>query len=112
MGNTKTLLISAVLTGFAILLIMTFLKKKENEITKDMGVYQDVLVANQNIPQYRSMDEQLVSKVSIPKKYLQPNYITDPKDIKDTVTAIPISKNETITTNKLMFLGGTTGLRR
>ena len=32
------------------------------------------------------------------------------KDLKDTVTAVPIAENETIATNKLLFLGQKTGL--
>ena len=110
MGNTKTLLISVVLTAFAILLIMTYIQKKEAELEKDLGVQVDVLIANQNIDQYRSMDENLVDKIQIPKKFVQPNYINDVKDVKETVAAIPIAKGETISSNKLMFLGGKTGL--
>lgn len=110
MGNTKTLLISVVLTAFAILLIMTYINKKQAELEKDLGVYEDVLVANQNIPQYRSMDENLVEKIKVPKRFVQPNLIGDVKDIKETVAAIPLAKGEAITSNKLMFLGGKTGL--
>ncbi len=110
MGNTKTLIISLVLTAFAILLMMTYIQKKEAELEKDLGVYMEVLVASKDIEQYKAVEENLVEKIKIPKKFLQPNYIGDVKDVRDTVAAIPIAKGEVISTNKLMFLGGKTGL--
>ncbi len=110
MGNTKTLLISVVLTAFAILLIITYIKKKEADLNTGLDVQDKVQVANQDIDQYKPMDENLVETKTIPRKFVQPNYISDVKDIKDTVAAIPIAKGETITSNKLMFLGGKTGL--
>lgn len=110
MGNTKTLLISLVLTAFAILLVMTYVQKKEAELEKDLGVYVDVLVANRNIEQFSPMEENLVEKTKIPKRFVQPNHISKVEDVRDTVAAIPIAKGETISTNKLMFLGGKTGL--
>jgi len=110
MGNTKTLLISVVLTGFALLLGYTYIQQEEARITRDLGTSEDVLVATKNIPQYQSIEPGSVELRPMPKKYLQPNYVSNMKDLKDTVVAVPIAANETITTNKLIFLGEKTGL--
>jgi len=110
MGNTKSLIISVVLTAFAILLGYTYIQQKEAKLYEDLGTFDDVLVASKNIGQYQSIDVGSVEQKRIPKKYVQPNYISNLKDLKDVVTAVPIAEKETITTNKLLFLGQKTGL--
>jgi len=110
MGNTKTLLISVVLTGFAILLGYTYIQQREAEIERNLGETQDVLVITKNITEYSPIDEGSVNKMPIPKKFVQPNAVKDIVDIKDTVAAVPMAVGETVTTNKLLFLGVKTGL--
>lgn len=110
MGNTKSLIISVILTGFALLLGWTYIQQKQAKLYEDLGSFDDVLVAKKDIGQYQSIDIGSVELKRIPKKYVQPNYIADVKDLKETVTAVPIAINETITTNKLLFLGQKTGL--
>jgi len=110
MGNTKSLIISVILTGFAILLGYTYIQQKQAKLYQDLGTFDEVLVATKNIGQYQSIDTGSVELRRIPRKYVQPNYIANIKDLKDTVTAVPVAENETITTNKLLFLGQKTGL--
>lgn len=110
MGNTKSLVISLILTGFAILLGYTYIEQREAKTQDELGVFYEVLVATKNIPQYQSIDAGSVEKARVPKKYAQPNYISAFENLRDTVTAVPIAKDETITTNKLLFLGQKTGL--
>ena len=110
MGNTKTLLISVVLTGFAILLGYTYIQQKEAELNRDLGQMVDILVATSNIPEYGVVEANKVKRTEIPKKFLQPNTVKSLEDLKDTVAAVPIAIDEVITTNKLLFLGVRTGL--
>lgn len=110
MGNTKSLIISVILTGFAILLGYTYIQQKQAKLYQDLGTFDEVIVATKNIGQYQSIDTGSVELRRIPRKYVQPNYIASIKDLKDTVTAVPIAENETVTTNKLLFLGQKTGL--
>ncbi len=110
MGNTKTLLISVILTGFAILLGYTYIDQKEAEMFKDLGETVDVLVVTKNITEYTSVDEGSVRKTSIPRKFVQPNAVKELADLKDTVASVPMAVGETVTTNKLLFLGVKTGL--
>lgn len=110
MGNTKTLLISVVLTGFAILLGYTYIDQKEAELSRDLGETIDVLEVTKNITEYTPVDEGSVRKRPIPKKFVQPNAVKELADLKDTVAAVPMAVGETVTTNKLLFLGVKTGL--
>ena len=61
-GNSKTLLISIILTAFAVLLIYTYVQQKDAQLTADLGVMVDVLVANRNIPENTNFEETMVSK--------------------------------------------------
>lgn len=109
-GNSKTLLISIILTAFAVLLIYTYVQQKDAQLTADLGVMVDVLVANRNIPENTNFEETMVSMRSMPKKFVEPNFLSSPSDVLNTVAAIPIAQGETITTNKLLFKGVKTGL--
>ena len=98
------------MTGFAILLGYTYIQQREAEIERNLGETQDVLVITKNITEYSAIDEGSTEKRPIPKKYVQPNAIANIADIKDTVAAVPMAIGETVTTNKLLFLGVKTGL--
>lgn len=111
-GNSKTLIISLVLTGFAILLVVTYINQREAAIASDLGVPVEILVANRDIPENTPLEESYVSVMTMPKKFVKqsPNFLASPKDVIGTVAAIPISKDEVISTNKLLFMGDKTGL--
>jgi pilus assembly protein CpaB len=111
-GNSKTLIISLVLTGFAILLVVTYINQREAAIASDLGTPVEILIANRDIPENTPIEESYVSIMTMPKKFVKqsPNFLSKPKDVVGTVAAIPISKEEVITTNKLLFMGDKTGL--
>lgn len=110
MGNSKTLLISIALTGFAILLVMTYVDKMESEFTDGLGTMVSVVVSKQNILEETPLTAEKFTTKQFPLKYVQKNYLTNVKDVENTVAAIPMVKGEIITTNKLLFLGVRTGL--
>ena len=49
MGNTKSLIISVILTGFAILLGYTYIQQKEAKLYQDLGTFDEVMVADTRI---------------------------------------------------------------
>ncbi|MBN1114003.1 MAG: Flp pilus assembly protein CpaB [Oligoflexia bacterium] len=109
MGGSKTLLISAVLTLFAVILVYTYIDAEEKRLTAGTTMV-DVLVATVNIPEYISLEPRNFEIKQYPIKYTPPNFLSNPKDIEETVSAVPIAKGEVVTTTKLLFLGSKTGL--
>jgi pilus assembly protein CpaB len=110
MGSSKSLIISLVLTAFAVLLVYTSMDQQKKTFTKDLGTMVSVLVANQNIPENTALEPSMFTTKEVPKLCLQPNAIFDMESIKDTLAAVPIAKDETLITTKLQFLGVKTGL--
>jgi pilus assembly protein CpaB len=110
MGTSKSLLISIVLTAFAILLIYTYVDQEKARFQAGLGTLIPVMVAKQNIPENVQLEEFMFEVREVPKKFVQPNFISSPADIKDTVSAVPIAEGETLTTTKLLFLGLRSGL--
>jgi len=110
MKTSKSLLISIVLTAFAVLLIYTFVDQEKARFQAGLGTLIPVMVAKQNISENVQLEEFMFEVKEIPKKFVQPNYISSPVDIKDTVSAVPIAEGETLTTTKLIFLGVRSGL--
>ncbi len=110
MGSSKSLLISIVLTAFAILLIYTYVDQEKARFQAGLGTLIPVLVTKQNIPENVQLEESMFEVREVPKKFIQPNFISSPAEIKDTVSAVPIADGEMLTTTKLVFLGVKTGL--
>lgn len=110
MGTSKSLLISIVLTVFAILLIYTYVDQEKARFQAGLGTLVPVLVSKQNVSENVQLEEAMFEVRQIPKKFVQPNFISSPEDIKDTVSAVPIAEGEMLTTTKLVFLGLKTGL--
>lgn len=110
MGSSKSLLISIVLTAFAILLIYTYVDQEKARFQAGLGTLVPVLVAKQNVSENVQLEEAMFEVREVPKKFVQPNFISSPIDVKDTVSAVPIAEGEMLTTTKLVFLGMKTGL--
>ena len=110
MGNSKTLLISIVLTGFAILLVMTYVDQMESDFSSGLGTMVQVLVTNRDIREDTLLEASMFKTAKYPKKYVQPNFLKNSADVQGTVAAVPMAKGETVTTTKLVFLGEKTGL--
>jgi len=110
MGSSKSLLISVVLTAFAVLLVVTYVDQQKKMFTKDLGTMVTVLVSNQNIVENQALEPGMFDQKEFPKLYVQPNYIADYESLKDTIAAVPIAQGEMLITTKLQFLGVKTGL--
>jgi pilus assembly protein CpaB len=110
MGSSRAFIVSLVLTAVAMLLVYTYVDTQKKELRQELGSSVDILRATKNITEYSGLDKDSVEIARVPSRFQQPNYLSSPEDVQNTVAAIPIAKGEYITTNKLLFLGTKTGL--
>lgn len=95
MSRTRLALISLGVALFALLLVFSYLRKKEKDILA-MTTPVKVVVASKDIPEGTAIDDSMIETVEAPKKYVQPGAITDPAEALDRVAATPMLKGTQI----------------
>jgi pilus assembly protein CpaB len=95
MSRTKLVLISLGVSLFALMLVFSYLHKKEKDILA-MTTPVKVVVASKDIAEGTAIDDSMLETVEAPKKYVQPGAIADPAEALDRVAAAPMLKGTQI----------------
>jgi len=95
MSKSKLILISLGVALFALLLVYSYIYKKEKELLS-MATPIKALVAAKDIPEGAVLDESYVEVVEIPKNYVQPGALSEVVEALDRETAIPLLKGSQI----------------
>jgi pilus assembly protein CpaB len=90
MRSKAALLLSLVLGLVAVVLLMSWAQARESDLLQQSNM-TNVLIAVRDIPPNTILDEQLVQRIQVPQRYVQPKAIVDTTQIKGRVasTAIP-----------------------
>ena len=84
------------IAGVAAFMAYTFIQGERSRLVKEYGQKSSVVVAKVDIGELDILDESKVTTVSIPKKFLNPGYLRDPKEVINTIATVPIIKGEQI----------------
>jgi pilus assembly protein CpaB len=89
MSNTKALLISLLVSVFAVILLFFYIDGREKELLEMVTPIQ-VIVAAKDIPEGVRIDANSVEMVELPQKYVQPGAISDGKRIINRNINVPV----------------------
>lgn len=95
MSNVKALLISLVVSVFAVLLLFSYISSKEKALL-EMATPIQVVLANRDIPEGMRIDSDMLELVKIPQKYVQPGAFNDPKRLINRNINVPALKGTQI----------------
>lgn len=95
MQNARALLISVVVAAVAVLLVFSYVQKKE-KVLLELSTPVQVAVAIRDIPEGTRFDDSLVQLIEIPKKYVQPGALGSVEEIFDRVASVPLLENTQI----------------
>jgi pilus assembly protein CpaB len=95
MSNVKALLISLVVSVFAVLLLFSYISSKEKALL-EMATPIQVVLANRDIPEGMRIDSDMIELVKIPQKYVQPGAFNDPKRLINRNINVPVLKGTQI----------------
>ena len=109
MKQRKPLYISIGLGLMALLLAVSYLRKREQELL-DLSHPVPVLVATRDILKNSPIEEDMLEMVEVPKQFLQPDALRQPADAVGRLTQSPIRKGEQLVGTKLITYGSDTGL--
>ncbi len=95
MQNSRVLLISVLLGIFAVFLVYSHVQKREKELL-EMSSPVEVVIAARDIPEGSRLDESLVEIIEVPKKFVQPEALSDPKIALNRVVSVPVLRGTQI----------------
>src|SRR4051812_27148624 len=70
--------------------------KKVGDMNDNLGTMVNVYVANKEIPSRTLIKPEDVGIMEIPKRYKKPYHVTDPEDIMNKVSVVPLSNEDLI----------------
>jgi pilus assembly protein CpaB len=76
---------------FALMLVFSYVYKKEKEILS-LGTPVKVLAAAKDIPEGTVLDETMLETVEVPKQFLQPGAVRELAEATDRVSDVPLLK--------------------
>lgn len=95
MQNKKTFLIALTLSLIAVLMVYSYIARKESRLM-EMTTPITLVVAAKDIPAGTMLDTTLLKKIKMPKKYNQPGSGGEMDRFVDRITAVPILKETQI----------------
>lgn len=87
-------LILALIAGFMFL-------QKVNELNANLGGTTEVYIAKGEINSRTIITPEMVDTVDLPNKFVTETHVTDPRDITNKVSIVPLFEGDMITTNLL-----------
>lgn len=106
MRSKAGIIVSVVLAIVAVLMVNAYISSRESELLQ-LSEMKDVLVANRDIPANLVIDEQIIERIQVPSKYVQPKAISDVKEVVGRVAAVPIAQGTQIVGPQLEDAGRT-----
>jgi len=91
MSRTRLILISLGAALFALMLVFSYVYKKEKEILS-LGTPVKAVVAAKDIPEGQALDDTMLETVEVPKQFLQPGALRDASEALDRVADVPVLK--------------------
>jgi pilus assembly protein CpaB len=91
MSKSKLILISLGVALFALLLVYSYIYKKEKELLS-LATPVKVVVTVKDIPEGSVLDDSFVEVVEVPKTFVQPGALSEVVEVLDRETAVPLLK--------------------
>lgn len=95
MSNTRALLISLAVAGFAVFLLFFYISGKERDLL-EMAAPIEVIVATRDIPEGVRIEPNMVEAIQVPRKYAQPGIFSDYQQIANRNINVPVLKGTQI----------------
>lgn len=110
--NSRAFTLSLVIAGIAVFMVQSYIDGRENEFKARYGDLRQVIVAKEDIKEMETIDDRKVQIATVPAAYAMPGAFDKIESVYNTLAATPIKKGEQITTPRVTYPGGKTGLSR
>src|SRR5690606_2360825 len=110
--NSRAFTTSLLLAAVAVAMIWSYIESRETELQNDYGNQTPVVIAKEDIKELEIIDDRKVELRNIPSKYQMPGHFKRLQDLYNTIAAVPIKKDEQITSPRVTYPGAQSGLSR
>jgi pilus assembly protein CpaB len=91
MRSRAAVVLSVVMGILAVLMMAVYITSRESRLL-ELAAMKDVLVATTDILANTVVDEQMVQRIQVPAKYLQPKAVVDVREVVGRVAAVPVPR--------------------
>lgn len=91
MRSRSAVVLSVGMGVLSVILMAVYISSREGQLL-ELSAMRDVLVANNDIVANTMIDERMLQRVQVPTKYVQPQALSDPREVVGRVTAVPIAR--------------------
>lgn len=110
--NSRAFTLSLVIAGIAIFMVNSYIEGREADFKSKYGDQRQVVIAKTDIQEMETIDDRKVSIITVPGSYIMPGAFTKIEDLYNTIAATAIKAGEQITSPRVVYPGGKTGLSR
>ncbi len=110
--NSRAFTLSLVIAFIAVFMVQSYIDGREDEFKSKYGEQRQVVVAKVDIKEMEPVDDRKLQIVVVPASYVMPGAFTKIEDLDATIAATPIKRGEQITSPRVVYPGGKTGLSR
>lgn len=110
--NSRAFTTSLLLAGIAVFMIYSYISSRETELQSDYGNQTPVVIAKEDIKEFEIIDDRKITIINVPKKFQMPGHYKRVEDLYNTIAAVPIKKDEQITSPRVTYPGAQSGLSR
>ena len=104
MSGRAKLLLSIVLGLLAVFLVYVYVRGLERQLYEEVDM-QNVVVAREAIAAGAAIDERVIQRVSVPRKYRQPQTFATAEEVAGRVAVVPIARDAQIVGGMLADAG-------
>jgi len=103
-------MMSVALSVLAMYLVWQYVTTEDEAMQKQYATFYPMVVAARDILQYQTIRPTDIETIRVPQAMVPPGMLSDPKDLIDSVAAVPITKGEQILDNKIISKNVYSGL--
>lgn len=110
--NSRAFTLSLVIAGIAVFMVQSYIEGRESEFRARYGDLRQVVIAKVDIKEMETIDDRKIQISTVPDTYVMPGAFDKIEDLYNTIASTPIKKGEQITSPRVTYPGGKTGLSR
>ena len=110
--NSRAFTLSLVIAAIAVFMVQSYIDGRETEFKSKYGDLRQVVIAKIDIQEMDTIDDRKIQITTVPGSYVMPGAFSKIEDLYNTIATTPIKKGEQITSPRVTYPGGKTGLSR
>jgi len=106
----RAFLLSLGISLFTMYVVYKYVSGEDERLRQEYGIFFPMVVSTRNILQFETIQHTDLEVIRVPAAMVPPGLIADPRDIIDSIAAVPIARGEQVLSNKIISRNVYSGL--